>query len=128
MEDEQCQRIFRSSASAHPPAASRLWRRSSRRCPRRAAWFVVVMHLDPTHESWLPAIIGRRTSMPVTAARDRERVEPGRIYVLAPGAIMTIAGARLHLRERGAGSGGGRLRGHLFLFSGGGFRGGGRGG
>jgi len=64
--------------------------------------FVVVMHLDPTHESWLPEIIGRRTSMPATAARDGETVEPGRVYVLPPGAIMTISEGRLHLRERGA--------------------------
>ena len=28
--------------------------------------FVVVMHLDPAHESWLADIIGRRTSMRVT--------------------------------------------------------------
>ncbi|MGH7074070.1 MAG: chemotaxis protein CheB, partial [Stellaceae bacterium] len=28
--------------------------------------FVVVTHLDPHHESRLPEIIGRRTTMPVT--------------------------------------------------------------
>ncbi|HYS92541.1 MAG TPA: chemotaxis protein CheB, partial [Candidatus Acidoferrales bacterium] len=66
--------------------------------------FVVVMHLDPTHASWLADIIGRRTSMPVTAARDGDTVEPGRVYVLPPGAMMTISEGRLHLRERGAGA------------------------
>jgi two-component system CheB/CheR fusion protein len=67
--------------------------------------FVVVMHLDPTHESWLTDIIGRRTNMPVIAARDDQAIEPGRVYVLPPGAIMTLAEGRLHLRERGAGAG-----------------------
>src|SRR5581483_6398985 len=67
--------------------------------------FIVVMHLDPTHESWLADIIGRRTSMPVIAAQDQETVEPGRVYVLQPGAIMTISEGRLHLRERGLGAG-----------------------
>jgi two-component system CheB/CheR fusion protein len=64
--------------------------------------FVVVMHLDPTHASWLADIIGRRTSMPVTAAREGEAVQPGQVYVLPPGAIVSISQGRLHLRERGA--------------------------
>ena len=67
--------------------------------------FVVVMHLDPTHASWLADIIGRRTSVPVAAARDGEVVERGRVYVLPPGVIMTISEGRLQLRERGAGAG-----------------------
>ena len=67
--------------------------------------FVVVMHLDPTHESWLTDIIGRRTSMPVGAARDDEAIEPQRVYVLPPGAVLTISEGRLRLRDRGAGAG-----------------------
>jgi two-component system CheB/CheR fusion protein len=67
--------------------------------------FVVVMHLDPTHASWLADIIARRTSMPVAAVRDGDTVEPGHVYVLPPGAIVTISERRLHLRERGAGAG-----------------------
>jgi two-component system CheB/CheR fusion protein len=65
--------------------------------------FVVVMHLDPTHASWLADIISRRTSMPVITIRDGEAIEPGRVYVLPPGAIVSISEGRLHLRERGAG-------------------------
>jgi two-component system, chemotaxis family, CheB/CheR fusion protein len=67
--------------------------------------FVVVTHLDPTHESWLPEIIGRRTTMPVAAARDGDQVEPQRVYVLPPGAIMVIEAGRLRLRERSDGIG-----------------------
>jgi two-component system CheB/CheR fusion protein len=67
--------------------------------------FVVVMHLDPRHESWLADIISRRTSMPVTIVQDGEAIEPGRVYVLPPGAIVSISEGRLHLRERGAGAG-----------------------
>jgi two-component system CheB/CheR fusion protein len=67
--------------------------------------FVVVMHLDPTHASWLADIISRRTTMPVTTVRDGEAIEPGRVYVLPPGAIVNISEGRLRLRERGAGAG-----------------------
>jgi two-component system CheB/CheR fusion protein len=66
--------------------------------------FVVVTHLDPKHESWLADIIGRRTTMQVAAARDGDEVEPERVYVLPPAAIMTIEQGRLHLQERDAGS------------------------
>lgn len=62
--------------------------------------FVVVTHLDPKHESWLPDILSRRTTMPVTAARDGEVIEPQRVYVLSPGTIVTIEHGCLHLRER----------------------------
>ncbi len=65
--------------------------------------FVVVTHLDPKHESWLAEIIGRRTTMPVTAARDGDEVAPQRVYVLPPGVIMTIEGGHLRLRGRTAG-------------------------
>src|SRR5690349_13928147 len=67
--------------------------------------FVIVMHLDPTHESWLADIIARRTSMHVTAAQEGDLIEPERVYVLPPAAILTVSEGRLHLRERGAGAG-----------------------
>jgi len=66
--------------------------------------FVIVMHLDPTHESWLAEILARRTSMRVTAVRDGDLIEPERVYVLPPAAILTVSEGRLHLRERGAGA------------------------
>jgi two-component system CheB/CheR fusion protein len=63
--------------------------------------FVVVTHLDPRRESWLAKIIGHHTSMPVAEAQDGDAVEPGRVYVLPPAAILTIEQGRLRLRERG---------------------------
>lgn len=62
--------------------------------------FVVVMHLDPRHESWLADILGRRTTMPVAAARSGDAVEPQRVYVLPPGMTITIEQGRLKLTER----------------------------
>src|SRR5437667_11659193 len=52
--------------------------------------FVVVTHLPPNRESMLAEIIGRSTQMPVVNARDGETVEAEHVYVLPPGAILTI--------------------------------------
>jgi two-component system, chemotaxis family, CheB/CheR fusion protein len=60
--------------------------------------FVVVTHLDPNRESMLAGILGRATQMPVGHARDGEPVEAQHVYVLPPGAILTIREGRLRLR------------------------------
>jgi two-component system, chemotaxis family, CheB/CheR fusion protein len=64
--------------------------------------FVVVTHLDPKRESWLAEIIGRRTTMPVAAARDGDKVAPQHVYVMPPGMVMTIEWGHLRLREADA--------------------------
>jgi two-component system, chemotaxis family, CheB/CheR fusion protein len=64
--------------------------------------FVVVTHLPRDRESMLPEILGRAARMPVLEARDGERVEAEHVYVLPPGAILTIRGGRLQLRRTGA--------------------------
>jgi two-component system CheB/CheR fusion protein len=61
--------------------------------------FVVVTHLPPNRESMLAGIIGRATQMPVVDAREGEMVEAGHVYVLPPGAVLTIREGRLRLRH-----------------------------
>jgi two-component system CheB/CheR fusion protein len=65
--------------------------------------FVIVTHLSPDRESMLPEILGRATRMPVLDARDGERVEAEHVYVLPPGAILTIRSGSLQLRRTGRG-------------------------
>jgi two-component system CheB/CheR fusion protein len=65
--------------------------------------FIVVTHLSRNRESLLPEILGRATPMPVVEARNDHRVEEGHVYVLPPGATMTIAGGRLRLSNSDAG-------------------------
>src|SRR6185436_14559482 len=43
--------------------------------------FVLIQHLDPKHESILPQLLSRATSMPVQAATQRMRVQPNHVYV-----------------------------------------------
>jgi two-component system CheB/CheR fusion protein len=52
---------------------------------------VLVQHLEPRRASLLSDALGRATAMKVTQAEDGVRVEPNRVYVIPPGAQMTIA-------------------------------------
>src|SRR5262245_9698216 len=46
--------------------------------------YVVVQHLDPTHQSALTAMLGRGTEIPVVEARDGMPIERDHIYVIPP--------------------------------------------
>ncbi|HEY3916216.1 MAG TPA: chemotaxis protein CheB [Stellaceae bacterium] len=67
---------------------------------RNGMAFVVLAHLDPKHESMLPAILSRWTQMPVAPARDDDPVVPDKVFVIPPNSVMTIEGGRLRVRER----------------------------
>ncbi|MBV8397916.1 MAG: hypothetical protein JOZ17_04140, partial [Acetobacteraceae bacterium] len=59
--------------------------------------FIVVLHLDPDHKSFLADVIGRSTSLPVVQIKDRMAVESGHIYVIPPNAGLNIHDGRLLL-------------------------------
>ena len=52
--------------------------------------FVLVSHLDPSHESILTEILQRATSLPVVEARDQVAVKPDHVYVIPPNRDMSI--------------------------------------
>ena len=56
----------------------------------RKVAYVVVMHLDPTHQSELSTILAARTSMPVVQVDRRMPLEPGHVYVIAPDRRLQI--------------------------------------
>jgi two-component system CheB/CheR fusion protein len=62
--------------------------------------FVLVQHLDPTHESMLPELLSRVTKMPVQQVRKGMTVVPNHIYVTPPNTNMTINGMTLKLASR----------------------------
>lgn len=62
--------------------------------------FVVMQHLDPTHESALPALLGRATPMRVREAKNNQRIEMNCVYVIAPNKSMRIAGRKLKVTPR----------------------------
>ncbi len=64
--------------------------------------FVLIMHLDPTHESQLTDLLSHATQLPVTEARDGMAVEPNHIYVIAPNTSMILEGGILRVSPRSA--------------------------
>lgn len=58
---------------------------------------VLVQHLDPDHESLLPELLSKRTRTPVQSITDGMEVRPGNIYLIPPGAALTIEDMRLRL-------------------------------
>jgi two-component system CheB/CheR fusion protein len=61
--------------------------------------FVLVQHLDPTHESILVDLIKRATDMDVFQVEDRVKVQPDSVYVIPPNRDIALLGGRLHLIE-----------------------------
>ncbi|MBX7496602.1 PAS domain-containing protein [Qipengyuania sp. 6B39] len=61
--------------------------------------FVVVQHLDPTHESLMAQLLERYTSMSVKQAEGGEALEPDHIYVIPPGHGLALERGVLSLTE-----------------------------
>ena len=62
--------------------------------------FVLVQHLAPKHDSILPSLLARDTSMPVREAKEGMRVQPNHVYVIPPNQDMVIRDGSLALQER----------------------------
>lgn len=63
--------------------------------------FVVIQHLDPSHESMLTEIIAKSTTMPVEEVKAGVAIRPDRVYVIPPNALMAMAGGVFQLSPRG---------------------------
>jgi two-component system CheB/CheR fusion protein len=61
--------------------------------------FIVLSHLSADKKSHLTEILSKRTSMPVIEIANGMRPEPNSVYVLPPGAIVTISHGVLHLQQ-----------------------------
>ena len=61
--------------------------------------YVVVVHLDPTHESALPELLGRATSLTVEAAADRQVLQPDHVYIIPPNRHLVVEGGLIRLNE-----------------------------
>jgi two-component system CheB/CheR fusion protein len=62
--------------------------------------FVLVQHLDPTHESSLAKIISAGTKLAVVEAADGMAIEPNYIYVMPSNADISLSGYRIRLTRR----------------------------
>lgn len=57
--------------------------------------FILVQHLDPTHESHMVDLLTGHTSMPVRQAGNGMRIEPDQVYVIPPGKYLSVADGAL---------------------------------
>jgi two-component system, chemotaxis family, CheB/CheR fusion protein len=63
------------------------------------AAFVVIVHLDPAHQSELPAILAARTRMPVAQVSSRISLETRHVYVIPPNRQLLADDQHLALAE-----------------------------
>src|SRR6266852_3165569 len=62
--------------------------------------YVLVQHLDPSHESAPTELLAKATEMPVRQVTDATPVEPNHVYVIPPNVDMSIAQGILRLTAR----------------------------
>jgi two-component system CheB/CheR fusion protein len=83
-------------ASAGGLAASDAFFRAM--APVSGVAFVLIQHLDPTHESLTPELLRKCTTLPVVQVDCETQVEPNRVYVIAPNRYLSIGDGVLRLR------------------------------
>lgn len=62
--------------------------------------FVLIQHLDPTHESKLSELLSKNTRLPLTEIKSGVRIEPNHIYVLGANASVMLSSGQLRLSPR----------------------------
>jgi two-component system CheB/CheR fusion protein len=67
--------------------------------------FVFIQHLEPSHETMLPALLGRYTAMKVAQAEDGTPVEADNVYVVPPSTNLVILNGILTLQPIGKSAG-----------------------
>ena len=65
--------------------------------PAAGMAFILIQHLDPTHESMMVDLLARHTSMTLRQATEGMPVERDHVYVIPPGSYLSVADGRLHL-------------------------------
>jgi two-component system CheB/CheR fusion protein len=61
--------------------------------------YIVVVHMAPTQPSILPELLQSVTSIPVSAARDDQFIEPNRVYISIPNKEITIYNGKIQLLD-----------------------------
>jgi two-component system CheB/CheR fusion protein len=61
--------------------------------------FILVQHLDPTHESMMVDLLAGHASMAVRQAIDGMPIEPEHFYIIPPGTYLSVGHGALHLSE-----------------------------
>jgi len=62
--------------------------------------FVLIQHLDPSHESHLKELLSKACKMPISEVKGETRAEANHVYVIPPQCNLSIAGRLLHTVPR----------------------------
>ena len=84
--------------------------------------FILVQHLDPTHESMMVDLLAGHTALTVREATDGMPIERDHLYVIPPGTYLSVADGALHLSQPQARHGARLPFDFLAAFAGGGLR------
>ena len=61
--------------------------------------FILIQHLDPTHASMMVDLLAGHTPMKVQQAADGMPIEPEHVYLIPPGAYLSIRAGALRLSQ-----------------------------
>jgi len=61
--------------------------------------FILVQHLDPTHESMMVDLLSGYTSMTVCQATDGMKLARDHLYVIPPGTYLSVGNGALHVSQ-----------------------------
>jgi len=61
--------------------------------------FILVQHLDPTHESMMVDLLAAHTAMKVLQAFDGMLLQPDHFYIIPPAVYLSVTGGLLRLSE-----------------------------
>ncbi len=61
--------------------------------------FILVQHLDPTHQSMMVELLSGHTSLHVLEAADGMLIEPDHLYVIPPGTYLSVGDGALRLSQ-----------------------------
>jgi two-component system CheB/CheR fusion protein len=71
--------------------------------PATGMAFIVVQHLDPTHESLLHEILAKNTTMAVLLATAGQTIQPDHVYVIPPDGLLTVREGLIEVKPRPSG-------------------------
>lgn len=76
---EACRTLMKDLGSEHPAA------------------FVLVLHLDPSHDSMMVDLLANGTTLNIVQATDGMMLKAGHLHVIPPGLFLSVAQNKLHL-------------------------------
>jgi two-component system CheB/CheR fusion protein len=59
--------------------------------------FILVQHLDPTHDTLMPELLSKHTSMHVLRAENGLKIQPNHVYVIAPNGSLRMENCTLRV-------------------------------